>query len=148
MMNDSVFFSPSTFGAYTAEAHGVDMPADVVEVEKSDWQSLLDELAVSPKKMGARTDGYPLLIDPPPVTAEQLEAIERVWRDGLLSPTDALVSRHRDELEMGGITTFTAEQYTELQIYRRLLRDWPQGAEFPLTDHRPVAPPWLSTQLQ
>ncbi|PMZ32348.1 phage tail protein, partial [Pseudomonas sp. GW247-3R2A] len=48
----------------------------------------------------------------------------------------------------GGATTLTTEQYAELQAYRRELRDWPQGAEFPQADHRPVAPTWLSGQLK
>ena len=33
--------------------------------------------------------------------------------------TDGVVTRHRDEVEEGGATTLTAEQYTELQAYRR-----------------------------
>lgn len=148
-MSDVVFFSPSTFGAYTVETHGAGMPGDVVEVSADDWQLLLDELAGSAKKMGARAgDGYPILIDPPPLDLEQLESIERAWRDAQLLPTDALVSRHRDELESDRTTTLTIEQYTELQNYRRQLRDWPQGAEFPLVDHRPVAPSWLAEQTQ
>jgi hypothetical protein len=148
-MSDVVFFSPSTCGAYTVEMHGAGMPGDVVEVPADDWQLLLNELAGSAKRMGARVgDGYPILIDPPPLDLEQLESIERAWRDAQLLPTDTLVSRHRDELERGGTTTLTTEQYAELQDYRRQLRDWPQGTEFPLVDHRPVAPPWLSGQEQ
>nr|WP_256671239.1 phage tail assembly chaperone [Pseudomonas sp. IB20] len=73
-----------------------------------------------------------------------MASVERSWRDAQLFPTDAIVSRHRDELESGGTTSITPEQYTELQAYRRQLREWPQGAEFPLVDHRPVAPSWLS----
>ena len=65
-----------------------------------------------------------------------------------LSLSDGVVSRHRDEVESGLSTTLTAEQYTALQAYRRQLRDWPQGAEFPLVDHRPIAPPWLAEQSQ
>lgn len=147
-MNEVVFFSPSTCGAYTVEVHGSGMPEDVVEVTASVWQSLLEELAISPKQMFSGPDGQPMLIDPPPLDAEALASYERAWRDVQLSLTDPLVSRHRDELEGGGSTTLTSEQYTDLQAYRRLLRDWPQGAEFPLTEHRPIAPAWLSQQTQ
>lgn len=124
------------------------MPADVVEVAESVWQSLLDELSTSPKKMSSRPDGYPVLIDPPPLDADELAAVERVWRDAQLALTDPLVSRHRDEIEEGGTTSLTAEQYTDLQAYRRQLRDWPQGSQFPLAEHRPIAPPWLIEQTQ
>ena len=145
-MDDVVFFSPSTCGAYTVAMHGEDMPSDVVEVPASVWQSLLSELSTSPKKMSSKPDGYPVLIDPPPLDTEAQESIERTWRDAQLALTDPLVSRHRDEVEEGGSTTLAAEQYTELQAYRRQLRDWPQGEQFPLAEHRPPAPPWLAEQ--
>lgn len=91
-------------------------------------------------------DGYPVAIDPPPPDAEALAEAERAWRDAQLALTDPLVSRHRDEVEEGGSTTLAAEQYTELQAYRRQLRDWPQGEQFPLAEHRPPAPSWLAEQ--
>jgi hypothetical protein len=91
-------------------------------------------------------EGYPIAIDPPPPDAETLAEAERVWRDGQLALTDPLVSRHRDEVEEGVSTSITTEQYAELQAYRRQLRDWPQGSLFPLAEHRPTAPIWLSEQ--
>lgn len=148
MMSKTVFFSPSVCGAYRAEIHGANMPPDVVEVSESVWQSLLDELAVSPKKMSSRPNGQPVLIDPPPLDAEELAAGERAWRDAQLASTDPLVSRHRDEIEEGGVTSITAEQYAELQAYRRQLRDWPQGSQFPFAEHRPIAPQWLTEPPQ
>lgn len=147
-MNKIVFFSPSTCGAYRPELNGANMPADVVEVSENVWQSLLDELSISPKKMSSRPDGQPVLIDPPPLDAQELAEVERAWRDAQLALTDPLVSRHRDEIEEGSATSITAEQYAELQAYRRQLRDWPQGVQFPLADNRPIAPPWLIEQRQ
>ncbi|CAI8838463.1 Phage tail protein [Pseudomonas sp. IT-P260] len=143
MMNKVVFFSPSTCGAYVPEIHGTNMPTDVVEVSESVWQSLLKELSTSPKMMSSRPDGQPVLIDPPPLDAEALAAVERAWRDAQLAMTDPLVSRHRDEVEEGGETSLTPDQYAELQFYRRQLRDWTQDLDFPSTEHRPVAPSWL-----
>ncbi|WJK10266.1 phage tail assembly chaperone [Pseudomonas fluorescens] len=147
-MNKVVYFSPSTCGAYVPEIHGENMPEDVVEVAESVWKSLLDELSRTPKKMSSRRNGQPVLIDPPPLDAEALAAVERAWRDAQLALTDPLVSRHRDEIEGGGATSLTLEQYTELQAYRRQLRDWPQGEQFPLVEHRPVAPSWLTAKTQ
>ncbi|MCU7217532.1 phage tail assembly chaperone [Pseudomonas sp. VE 196-7] len=147
-MNKIVLFSPSMCGAYRPEVHGADIPADVVEVSESVWQALLDELEVSPKKMSSRPDGQPVLIDPPPLDDEELAAVERAWRDAQLALTDPLVSRHRDEIEEGGSTSITAEQYAELQAYRRQMRDWPQGSQFPLAEHRPIAPLWLTEPPQ
>ncbi|WP_236721967.1 phage tail protein [Pseudomonas frederiksbergensis] len=90
----------------------------------------------------------PVLIDPPPASPEALATIERQWRDARLLESDGVVSRHRDELEGGGTTTLTLEQYTELQAYRSGLRNWPEAGEFPLIDHRPPPPLWLGGQLQ
>ncbi|ALI05200.1 phage tail protein [Pseudomonas fluorescens] len=93
-------------------------------------------------------DGYPIAIDPPPPSEEELAAAERVWRDQRLSETDGVVTRHRDELEEGVEPTLTAAQYTELQAYRRALRNWPEAGEFPLIEHRPPTLLWLAGQLQ
>lgn len=93
-------------------------------------------------------DGYPLAIDPPPLSVAEQEVAERAWRDAQFVPTDGIVSRHRDEIEDGSPTTLTPEQYAELQSYRRLLRNWPEAGEFPFAEHRPAAPAWLVEQLQ
>ncbi|WP_202369550.1 phage tail protein [Pseudomonas sp. MWU318] len=90
----------------------------------------------------------PSLIERPPISIEQAAELERSWRDGQLSRTDGVVSRQRDELEAGIPTTFTVEQYAELQLFRHQLRNWPQEAFFPFQEHRPIAPDWLSEQLQ
>jgi len=145
-MSANVFFSPSTLGAYTTEMHGSQMPSDVVEVTASAWQALLEELAVSPKKMAAGADGYPQLIDPPSMTVEQLEALERAWRDTQLARTDAMVLRHRDEVENRAKTTLTPTQYAELQAHRQALREWPQLKTFPKAKSRPSPPGWLASQ--
>jgi hypothetical protein len=144
----NIMFSPSTRGAYVPGINSTDIPDDVIEIPKDYWISLLQQLAVSAKMIGVRADnGYPILIDPPSPSTEELEDIERGWRIAQLAATDGLVARDRDELEDGGGTTLTTEQYAELQAYRRELRDWPQGSFFPFSEHRPVAPRWLATAL-
>ncbi|AVX92318.1 hypothetical protein PkP19E3_18365 [Pseudomonas koreensis] len=79
---------------------------------------------------------------------EDLAALERIWRDGQLSESQWLTARHRDELDLSSATTLTTIQFSELLVYRKALRDWPQGDLFPLADHRPVPPPWLAEQAQ
>ncbi|WP_409297162.1 phage tail assembly chaperone [Pseudomonas sp. KCJK8993] len=92
-------------------------------------------------------DGYPIAIEPTKLSDEELAVIERAWRDAQLAATDAIIMRHRDELEDGAATTLTADQYSQLQAYRRALRAWPESGEFPLSQHRPPAPEWLSGLL-
>lgn len=144
----NVFFSASTRGVYVPGINSSDIPDDVIEIPQAYWISLLQQLAVTAKVIGVHVEtGYPILIDPPPPSAEQAADTERNWRTAQLADTDGLVARDRDELEDGGGTTLTTAQYAELQTYRRELRDWPQGSFFPFSEHRPVAPRWLAAAL-
>jgi hypothetical protein len=141
----TVLFCPATAFFYDDEICSF-IPEGVLEYSADERDALL-ALVSHGRRIVAGADGYPVLIDPPPLAPEEAAAIERVWRDAQLAATDGVVTRHRDELEEGIATTLTAEQYSGLQVYRRQLRDWPQGAEFPLEDHRPIAPPWLPGNL-
>lgn len=144
-----IFFSPSTCGAYQPGLNGEDIPDDVLEVPLEYWQGILHGLSISPKKVAARqSDGYPILVDPPLLSAEELSGYERIWRDAQLTRTDSLVVRHRDEQEEGIGTTLSTTQYAELQTYRRTLRNWPEAGGFPLSEHRPAVPSWLCEQIQ
>ena len=140
------FFSISNFGFYNLEFHEV-IPEDSVKISDEDYDSLMEGQSQG-KLIVANDHGYPVLQDPPPPTAEFLAAVERVWRNAQLTATDGVVSRHRDEVEEAAGTTLTADQYVDLQAYRRALRGWPESGEFPLIDHRPPAPGWLAAQVQ
>lgn len=122
------------------------IPVDAVEITKERYAELFEGQAIG-KRIASGADGLPLLLDPLPSSLEYVEALERVWRDGELAATDGVVSRHRDELENGS-TTLTTGQYAELQAYRRALRNWPEAGLFPLSEHRPSGPEWLSASLQ
>jgi hypothetical protein len=144
----NILFSASTRGAYVPGINSTDIPDDVIEIPQGYWISLLQQLAVTPKMIGVSADnGYPILVDPPSPSQDEAAEIERSWRTAQLAATDGLVARDRDELEDGGGTTLTTEQYAELQTFRRALRDWPQASFFPFSEHRPVAPRWLASAL-
>lgn len=123
------------------------IPADAVEITFEVRAQLLAGNALG-KSIAADENGYPVLVDAPPASAEELAGQERQWRDAQLALSDGVVSRHRDELEESQETTLTADQYAELQSYRRALRNWPEAGEFPLIDHRPPAPLWLAGQTE
>lgn len=141
-----IFFSADELGFYDSAVNEV-IPGDGVEVSDELRRAILDGQSAG-MVVAADEFGGPILVERPAPSAEVLAAAERAWRDAQLALTDPLVSRHRDEVEEGGSTSITPEQYAELQGYRRLLRDWPQGEQFPLIDHRPIAPPWMTGQLQ
>lgn len=141
-----MFASKSARGFYDPEIHSF-MPSDALEISTERYSELLVGQSEG-RVIVWNDDGFPFLAEPPPPSDEELIAAERAWRDAHLSPTDGIVARHRDELESVGPTTLTPTQYSELQAYRRLLRNWPQQTEFPLVNHRPTIPSWLEAQPQ
>lgn len=122
-------------------------PPDAVPISDERFLAVIAEPAPG-KVRGHDAEGLPILIDPPVhvLTVDELAAAERLWRDGQVSTTEWLVTRHRDELDMQQATTLTAEQFTALLTYRQALRDWPQSEAFPDTQQRPIAPAWIAEQ--
>ncbi|WOE81594.1 phage tail assembly chaperone [Pseudomonas protegens] len=123
------------------------IPEDCVEVSAARRAELRagvrDGFVIAPGD-----DGQPTLTAPPPPPEQELMARERRWRDSQLLRSDPIVTRHRDEIELGRHTTLNAEQYAELLSYRAALRDWPQSSEFPQLKCQPVEPPWLAEQTE
>ncbi|UVL18182.1 MULTISPECIES: phage tail assembly chaperone [unclassified Pseudomonas] len=139
------FYSAVTGGLYVHDINGTTMPVDVMEISEEKYLALISAAAEG-NVLVPDSNGLPL-ISAPRVNSGALASAEREWRDAQLAATDGLVSRHRDELESGTETTVTSAQYTELQAYRKTLRSWPESGQFPLIEHRPPAPAWLSDGL-
>ncbi|MFL7961625.1 phage tail assembly chaperone [Pseudomonas kielensis] len=142
-----MFYRAIDGGFYEPSIHGGMMPEDVVEISDSLYFELLKGQEQG-KQIEPDRQGFPKLVDPPALTVAQLSNQERIWRDAELAATDPVVARHRDELEEGSATTLTEGQYVELQTYRRALRSWPEADGFPLIEHRPLKPAWLTTQFE
>ena len=87
-------------------------------------------------------------LSPPSLSREQIEAAERAWRDAAVTAVLWLRERHRDEQDLQRSTTLSGERFAELLTYLQSLRDWPQSAQFPEIEHRPVAPPWIAELTQ
>jgi len=142
-----LFYAPSTGGFYNSIDHANKIPEDAVEVSEQAYSALFAAPFLS-RCIKSDAMGYPvlseLLVDE--IEAQVLNATH--WRDAQLTATDRLVARDRDEMEDDGVTTLDQTQYTQLQAYRRALREWPQDELFPAAEHRPVAPLWLAAQLQ
>jgi len=140
-----LIYSSKTTGQFHEFGYG-QIPADAIEISAELHQYLVG--GQTTQHMINFNTEPPSLMDRPPMSVEHLAEVERLWRDAQLMATDGPVTRHRDELEEAIATTFTAEQYRELQTYRRKLRDWPQEGSFPEVAHRPIAPSWLVEQAQ
>ncbi|WP_244640519.1 phage tail assembly chaperone [Pseudomonas fluorescens] len=125
--------------AYKFTPAGVQRLTDQVFVPEDmgnkDWVSYLEWVA----------DGGQTL---PKSTTEEAAMEERRWRDLELQGVAWLRERHRDQTDLGGDTTLTAEQYGELLMYMQQLRDWPQSDSFPDAGERPVPPVWIKDQVQ
>jgi len=146
-MEIQVFASKSTRGFYS-NAENSNIPSDAVEISAKLKSELL-EGERSGRVIAWGDDDMPYLIDPPPPSAEELAVIERRWRDEQLLATDGIVTRHRDERDIGSPTTLSAEQFSELLAYRQALRNWPQADAFPESAQgRPPVSDWLAQLTQ
>ncbi|MCS4282467.1 hypothetical protein M2396_000732 [Pseudomonas sp. BIGb0278] len=140
-----MFYSPGTLGFYHPNVHGKNIPADAVEISDEDYNGLLSQLTAG-KRIVPGDDGFPCAVDQVLPTEEQTTGRERAWRDAQLLEFGGLRDRHRDEQDLGRETTLNGEQFGELLGYLQALRDWPQSENFPVLEHRPIAPPWIVDQ--
>ncbi|WP_227105119.1 phage tail assembly chaperone [Chromobacterium rhizoryzae] len=115
------------------------IPADAVEITAEQHAELMAAQSAG-KIITSGANGNPIAIDPPPPSADQLADQVRAQRDQLLGNTQWLVQRHRDQLEIGGATTLSADQLKELQTYRQALRDVPAQKGFPASVTWPTVP--------
>lgn len=66
-----MFYSKSTGGFYTREIHGDNIPADAVEITAEQHSELIEGQSQD-KRIVADENGFPVLVDPPPPTPEQI----------------------------------------------------------------------------
>ncbi|NMX84694.1 phage tail protein [Pseudomonas sp. WS 5010] len=147
------YFSPSVTAFYRSDISGelggddCSMPDDALEVSSEVYERMLRV-----REEGGRVvpdeDGMPVAAPALLPTTEELAEKARRWRDGVISSSEWIVARHRDEVDMGQETMITPEQFSELLRYRQALRDWPTVEGFPSADRRPKEPDWLADQVQ
>lgn len=140
------YYSQTTGCCYLTGIH-TSMPADAVEIPDDRYEAMIGN--PDPGKVRSHdAQGLPILIDPPGLTADEVAAQERAWRDGELAARQWLRDRHRDEQDLGRATTLSEAQFAELLEYLQALRDWPQTQAFPDTALRPVPPDWIDLYTQ
>ena len=87
-----MFYSKTTGGFYTAEIHGDNIPDDAVEITADEHAALLEGQSQG-KIIYADKNGKPILKDPPPPTAEELQAQANAEARAYLASTDWYVVR-------------------------------------------------------
>jgi len=135
-----IYWSSETGGFYDSRIN-TDLPAGSIEITTEYRETLIKGMQEK-RVVVADAEGYPILQAAPPLATEQVAYGERVWRDEALESVKWLRDRHRDEQDMNLPTTLADNQFTELLSYMQALRNWPQSAEFPDSEHRPVPPEW------
>ncbi|HLV82934.1 MAG TPA: hypothetical protein VKY62_04080 [Devosia sp.] len=139
-----MWYSFETGGFYSSEI-GQLIPDGAVELNAAEYLELINGVADG-KCVIKGAGGKPELHDPRAGhvwACRDGQAVERAWRDMQIMSVEWMRARHRDQLEIGAPTTLTAEQYQELLQYMQALRDWPQSAEFPAQEYRPVPAEWM-----
>lgn len=114
-----MYYSKTTGGFYDDEIHA-DIPADAVEISSEDHLALLSGQAAG-KQIVGDNDGRPILVDPPPPTAQEIT-----------KRLTTAVQAHLDVIAqtMGYDNIFTAVTYAEepavpeFQSEGRALRAW------------------------
>ncbi|WP_260676478.1 phage tail assembly chaperone [Pseudomonas kilonensis] len=145
-MNILIYYAQSTGGFYNSIDHSGSLPKDAIKITDEEYRTLFAAPFLN-KRIESDAKGRPVLLEQSVNELTVRMTNEKNWRDALLTATDRLVARDRDEMDDGGGTTLDQAQYTQLQAYRRALRDWPQDEHFPATEYRPVAPSWLAGHL-
>ena len=131
-----MFYSKQTCGFYDTAIHGDNMPDDAVEITAEQHAALLDGQSQG-KVIAADENGYPVLIDPPVPTTEQLADTARAERDRRIESVRWRIERHSDELALCSEPT---EPLEPLLKYVQDLRGVPQQAGFPGDIDWPVNP--------
>ena len=141
-----LYYSAQTGGFYDDEIHR-SIPADAVNITQDQHTALLTGEAAG-QIIFAGEKGFPVLVDPEPLSDEALIAQARQWRDSEIDSLKWLRERHRDEVDAGRATTLTVAQFGELIDYVQQLRDWPSVEGFPASKTKPLRPNWIDQQTQ
>jgi len=70
---EDFFYAQSTGGFYLESLHGANIPSDAKRVRKEAYEALMEGQS-NGKTILPDEDGYPVLVDPPPPTREQVVA--------------------------------------------------------------------------
>jgi len=73
------FYSKTTEGFYVQEIHGNNKPNDCIEITDEKWQELIDGRS-NGKLISTDSSGIPFLIDPLPVSNDELNKIAEYSR--------------------------------------------------------------------
>lgn len=114
-----IFFAKSTNGFYTSDHPTI--PSDAVEITIDVHRELINGQTTG-KIIVSDDTGFPVAVDPPEKTSEELAISVREQRDKLLAETDYLVMPDYP---------LTKTASAKIKLYRQKLRDITSQGTFP-----------------
>lgn len=133
------YYAKSTNGFYVDSLHGTNIPADSVPITEEYWQELLEGQSAG-KKITANDDGYPILVDYPPPTNEELASAALAKRDSLLQLAAIRIAPLQDAVDLDDATPEDVALLKKWKQYRVALNRIQDQAGFPSEINWPVAP--------
>ena len=107
-------------GAIVAFYHTIDSPAPqgvtVINITDEQWQMLLG--GQSQGKIMAIQDDRPVLLDPPPLTADEIKAMNTATRDDLLAEATGIMNPLQDAIDIGEANDAEAAALLAWKKYR------------------------------
>lgn len=116
------------------------IPNDAVEITLETYQSLMT-LQEGGGFISSDEEGNPIITEQPPLSAEQAEMIERLWRDTSLNKVLNRIDQYEKDqdypVELRTSPIQSNDEFLKLLNDRKLLSDYPESIDFPFGE-RPI----------
>lgn len=113
--------------------------SDLVEISDEVYDQMFAGQSAG-KEIRAGSDGYPMLVDPPPPTVEQLTAAALSRRDGLLTLAALRIAPLQDAVDLDDATAADIANLKKWKQYRVALNRIQEQATFPKNIAWPTQP--------
>jgi hypothetical protein len=112
---------------------------DLVEISEEIYNAMFAGQAAG-KEIQAGKDGYPVLVDPPPLTAEQLTSVALTRRDGLLTFAALRIAPLQSAVDLDDATASDIANLKKWKQYQVALNRIQDQPAFPQDVAWPVEP--------
>ncbi len=112
-----VFYSAKDNGFYPDDIKFNNLPDDLIEISVDYWQELLNGQN-GKKEISSDKNGYPVLVDVAPATAEQLKVIASMEKERLMALATNLIGPLQYAVDAGKATAEEAADLINWQDYR------------------------------
>jgi hypothetical protein len=133
------YYSKTTRGFYCVEIHGNKIPQDAVAITRDEHRALFKAQSEG-KTIQPDEKGYPVAVDPPPLTPEQRAEMALYQRDALMNEASLKVAPLQDAVDLDMATPDEERDLKAWKLYRVALNRIEQQPGFPTQIDWPKAP--------